>query len=139
MVHPTVAAKSMQELVKLIQASPKKFSMATPGIGTTPDLSATLLKLTTKLDYPTVLFNGVGPVVVALLGNQGSRHQSGLIVVEQVADTSRRTSVFADAGLVDDLRHAGDIGFYCRRKRVRRTAYRFHAGVEKQFFDVGPV
>ena len=69
-VHPTVAAKSMQELVKLIQASPKKFSMATPGIGTTPDLSAVLLKLTTKLDYPTVPFNGAGPVVVALLGNQ---------------------------------------------------------------------
>ena len=69
-VHPTVAAKSMQELVKLIQANPKKFSMATPGIGTTPDLSAVLLKLTTKLDYPTVPFNGAGPVVVALLGNQ---------------------------------------------------------------------
>lgn len=69
-VHPSVPAKSMQELVKLIQANPKKFSMATPGIGTTPDLSATLLKLTTKLDYPTVPFNGAGPVVVALLGNQ---------------------------------------------------------------------
>ena len=69
-VHPSVAAKSMQDLVKLIQANPKKFSMATPGIGTTPDLSAALFKLTTKLDYPTVPFNGAGPVVVALLGNQ---------------------------------------------------------------------
>jgi tripartite-type tricarboxylate transporter receptor subunit TctC len=69
-VHPSVAAKSMQELVKLIQASPKKFSMATPGIGTTPDLSAVLFKLTAKLDYPTVPYNGAGPVVVAILGNQ---------------------------------------------------------------------
>ena len=60
----------MQELVKFIQANPKKFSMATPGIGTTPDLSAVLLKLTTKLDYPTVPFNGAGPVVVTILGNQ---------------------------------------------------------------------
>jgi tripartite-type tricarboxylate transporter receptor subunit TctC len=69
-VHPSVPAKSMQDLVKLIQTNPKKFSMATPGIGTTPDLSAALLKLTTKLDYPTVPHNGAGPVVVAILGNQ---------------------------------------------------------------------
>lgn len=69
-VHPSLPAKSMQELVKLMQANPTKFSMATPGIGTTPDLSAVLFKLTTKLDYPTVPFNGAGPVVVALLGNQ---------------------------------------------------------------------
>lgn len=68
--HPTLPAKSMQELVKLIQAAPQKFSMATPGIGTTPDLSAVLFKLTTKFDFPTVPFNGAGPVVVAILGNQ---------------------------------------------------------------------
>lgn len=68
--HPSVPAKSMQELVKLIQSAPGKFSMATPGIGTTPDLSAVLFKLTTKLDFPTVPFNGAGPVVVAILGNQ---------------------------------------------------------------------
>ena len=68
--HPAVPVKSMQELVKFIQANPTKFTMATPGIGTTPDLSAVLLKLTAKLDYPTVPFNGAGPVVVAILGNQ---------------------------------------------------------------------
>jgi len=69
-VHPSVPAKSMQDLVKLIQSNPRKFSMATPGIGTTPDLGAALLRLTTKLDYPTVPHNGAGPVVVAILGNQ---------------------------------------------------------------------
>jgi len=68
--HPTLPAKSMQDLAKLVQASPGKWSMATPGIGTTPDLSAALFKLTTKLDYATVPFNGAGPTIVALLGNQ---------------------------------------------------------------------
>lgn len=68
--HPTLPAKSMQELVKLIQAAPQKFSMATPGIGTTPDLSAVLFKITTKFDFQTVPFNGAGPVIVAILGNQ---------------------------------------------------------------------
>ncbi len=69
-VNPAVPAKSMQELVKVMQTNPKKYSMATPGVGTTPDLSAALFRLATKLDYPTVPFNGAGPVVVAILGNQ---------------------------------------------------------------------
>lgn len=69
-VHPTIPAKSMKELLALVAADPKKFSVATPGIGTTPDLSAQLLKLTTKLDFVTVPFGGAGPAVGAVVGNQ---------------------------------------------------------------------
>jgi tripartite-type tricarboxylate transporter receptor subunit TctC len=68
--HPSVAAKSMPELIKLIQANPKKFSFATPGIGTTPDLAASLLKVVAKLDVTTVPFAGAGPAVTAVIGNQ---------------------------------------------------------------------
>jgi tripartite-type tricarboxylate transporter receptor subunit TctC len=69
-VHPTIAAKSMKDLLALIATDPKKFSVATPGIGTTPDLSAQLLKLTTKLDFITVPFGGAGPAVSAVVANQ---------------------------------------------------------------------
>jgi tripartite-type tricarboxylate transporter receptor subunit TctC len=69
-VHPTIAARSMKELLTLVAADPKKFSVATPGVGTTPDLSAQLLKLTTKLDFITVPFGGAGPAVGAVVGNQ---------------------------------------------------------------------
>lgn len=69
-VHPTIPAKSMKELLALVAADPKKFSVATPGIGTTPDLSAQLLRLTTKLDFVTVPFGGAGPAVGAVVGNQ---------------------------------------------------------------------
>lgn len=69
-VHPSIAAKSMKELLALVAADPKKFSVATPGVGTTPDLSAQLLKLTTKLDFITVPFGGAGPAVGAVVGNQ---------------------------------------------------------------------
>lgn len=69
-VHPTIAAKTMKELLALVSADPKKFSVATPGVGTTPDLSAQLLKLTTKLDFITVPFGGAGPAVGAVVGNQ---------------------------------------------------------------------
>ncbi|MDP1532280.1 MAG: tripartite tricarboxylate transporter substrate binding protein [Rubrivivax sp.] len=69
-IHPTIAAKSMKELLTLVSADPKKFSVATPGVGTTPDLSAQLLKLTTKLDFITVPFGGAGPAVGAVVANQ---------------------------------------------------------------------
>jgi tripartite-type tricarboxylate transporter receptor subunit TctC len=57
-------------MVKLVQAAGKKYSFATPGIGTTPDLSATLLRLTLKLDTTNVPYNGAGPAVAATVGNQ---------------------------------------------------------------------
>jgi tripartite-type tricarboxylate transporter receptor subunit TctC len=68
--HPSVAAKTMPELIKLILANPKKYSFATPGIGTTPDLAASLLKVTAKLDVTTVPCAGAGPAVTAVIGNQ---------------------------------------------------------------------
>jgi tripartite-type tricarboxylate transporter receptor subunit TctC len=68
--HPSVPAKTMAEVVKLVQAAGKKYSFATPGIGTTPDLSATLLRLTLKLDTTNVPYNGAGPAVAATVANQ---------------------------------------------------------------------
>ncbi len=69
-VHPSVTAKSMQELAKIIQSTPKKYSFATPGIGTAPDLSAALFKLTTKLDVATIPYHGAGPAIAAVIANQ---------------------------------------------------------------------
>src|SRR5258706_6496892 len=69
-VHPSVPAKSMQELIKVVQGATKKYSFAPPGIGTTPDLSAVIFRLTTKLDVATIPYNGAGPAVAAVIANQ---------------------------------------------------------------------
>ena len=69
-VHPSVPAKSMPELVKLVQTTGKKYSFATPGIGTTPDLAATLLRLTLHLEAATIPYNGAGPAIAATVANQ---------------------------------------------------------------------
>ena len=39
-VHPSIPAKSVKELVDLLKANPGKYTFASPGIGTTPHLSA---------------------------------------------------------------------------------------------------
>jgi tripartite-type tricarboxylate transporter receptor subunit TctC len=69
-VHPSLAAKSMQDLVALAKSNPRKYSIATPGVGTTPDLSAELLKMTTQVDVVRVPYGGAGPAVAAVVGNQ---------------------------------------------------------------------
>jgi tripartite-type tricarboxylate transporter receptor subunit TctC len=69
-VHPSVPAKTMQDLVGLAKSNPKKYNVATPGVGTTPDLGAELLKMTTHADIVRIPFGGAGPAVAAVLGNQ---------------------------------------------------------------------
>ena len=68
--HPSSPVKSISDLVKNAKANPGKYNIATPGIGTTPDLSARLLALTTKVDLTAVPYGGAGPAVSAVVGNQ---------------------------------------------------------------------
>ncbi len=62
-INPSIGAKSVKELIDLIKASPGKYNLAHPGIGTTPHLAGELFKLTNKLDLATVPFNGAGPAI----------------------------------------------------------------------------
>lgn len=68
--HASQPVKSMPELIELVKNNPKKYNIGTPGVGTTPDLSAELLRLTTKIDIVRVPYKGAGPAVAAVAGNQ---------------------------------------------------------------------
>jgi tripartite-type tricarboxylate transporter receptor subunit TctC len=70
LVHPSVPAKTLQELVALVRANPGKYSFAQPGTGTTPHLSGELFRITFKLDMVNIPFNGAGPALAAVVGNQ---------------------------------------------------------------------
>ena len=67
-VHPSVSAKSVKELIKMLRANPGKYGFASPGTGTTPHLSGELLKLSEKLDMVHVPFPGAGPAIQSTLG-----------------------------------------------------------------------
>src|SRR5258708_2242564 len=69
-VNPSVPAKTMKELIDAIHANPGKYSIATAGMGTTPDLAAELLRMTFKLDAVRVPFNGGAPSVQSVLQGQ---------------------------------------------------------------------
>jgi tripartite-type tricarboxylate transporter receptor subunit TctC len=68
--HSSQPVRSMTELIDSVKKDPRKYSMATPGIGTTPHISAHLLALDAKLDLVTVPYAGGGPSLAAVVGNQ---------------------------------------------------------------------
>lgn len=69
-VNPSVPAKSVKELIDLVKAHPTEYSYAQPAIGSTPHLSAELLKLTFGLDLVMIPFTSAGLAVNAVLTGQ---------------------------------------------------------------------
>jgi tripartite-type tricarboxylate transporter receptor subunit TctC len=67
-INPNFPAKTMQELIELIKKEPGKYSVASPGTGTTPSLSIEQLKQALNLNFVTVPFAGGNPLVQSLLG-----------------------------------------------------------------------
>ena len=62
-VHPSVPAQSVKELVALIRGNAGKYSYASPGVGTPPQLVGALFRLSLDLDLVHVPFTGGGPAI----------------------------------------------------------------------------
>jgi tripartite-type tricarboxylate transporter receptor subunit TctC len=60
--------KTMRELIDLMKTNPGKYSVASPGTGTTPSLSIEMLKQDFGLNFVTVPFAGGGPMIQSVLG-----------------------------------------------------------------------
>jgi tripartite-type tricarboxylate transporter receptor subunit TctC len=66
-VHPSVPAKSVKELVALAKARPGQLHYASPGAGTVQHLAAELFKLQAKVDMLHVPYKGSGQSIVDLI------------------------------------------------------------------------
>src|SRR4051812_9792078 len=69
-VHPSVAAKSVQELVALAKANPGKLTFGSGGVGSTPHLSVELFKSAAGIDAVHVPYKGGAPALNDLVGGQ---------------------------------------------------------------------
>ncbi len=67
-VNPSVPAHTVKELVALIRATPGKYSFASPGTGTPPQLVGSLFAHALNLDLVHVPFGGGEPAVEATVG-----------------------------------------------------------------------
>src|SRR3954463_9620385 len=69
-VHPSVAAQSVQELVALAKANPGKLTFGSGGVGSTPHLSVELFKSAAGFDAVHVPYKGGAPALNDLVGGQ---------------------------------------------------------------------
>ncbi len=67
-VHTSVPAKSVQELVSLIKTKPGQFNFASPGAGTSSAMGGILLRSLANLDFTIVHYKGAGPAMTELIG-----------------------------------------------------------------------
>jgi tripartite-type tricarboxylate transporter receptor subunit TctC len=68
LVHPSVPATNVKELVAWVKASPGRYSYAHAGLGTPGYLAGEMLKQAFGLDLVAVSFNGGGPAITATIG-----------------------------------------------------------------------
>ncbi|MFL6970847.1 MAG: Bug family tripartite tricarboxylate transporter substrate binding protein [Xanthobacteraceae bacterium] len=69
-VHPSVAARSVGELIALAKAQPGKLNYASPGSGTPPHLIGEMLKLKTGTEIVHVPYKGGGPSMQAVVAGE---------------------------------------------------------------------
>jgi tripartite-type tricarboxylate transporter receptor subunit TctC len=69
-VHPSLPANSVAELIALARRQPGRINYASAGIGTSPQMSVELLKSMAKIDLVHIPYKGSAPGVVDLLAGQ---------------------------------------------------------------------
>jgi tripartite-type tricarboxylate transporter receptor subunit TctC len=70
LVHPSVPAKTLPELIAFAKANPGKINMASAGIGTPPHMAGEQFKLAARINLVHVPYRGTGAAIADLLGGQ---------------------------------------------------------------------
>jgi len=70
MVHPGVAAKTMQELLALAKAHPGKINFGSAGQGSTSQLATELLKMMAGVNMTHVPYKGAGPALIGAVAGE---------------------------------------------------------------------
>jgi tripartite-type tricarboxylate transporter receptor subunit TctC len=116
-VHPSVPAKSVKELVALAKAKPDTLNFASGGNGSSPHLSGELFKIIAGIQITHIPYKSAGPGVTDLLGGHVQMMFAGPLALEQhikngrlralaVAD-KRRSSVLPDVPTISEAGFPG--------------------------------
>jgi len=69
-VHPSVPARSVKDLIALCKSRPGQLSYASGGNGSSQHLAGEMLKVMTRVDIVHVPYKGAAPALVDLIGGQ---------------------------------------------------------------------
>jgi tripartite-type tricarboxylate transporter receptor subunit TctC len=70
LVHPSVPAKTVPELIAYAKANPGKINVASAGNGSAPHMAAELFNVMAGINMVIVQYRGQGPALTDLLGGQ---------------------------------------------------------------------
>jgi tripartite-type tricarboxylate transporter receptor subunit TctC len=110
MVHPSVPAHSVKELIELAKARPGELNYATAGVGSFQHLASELFKLQTGVNIVHIPYKGGGPAMMDTIAGQAQINMASLIQVIPHAKSgklrllatsgSKRSSLFPDVPTV---------------------------------------
>ena len=66
-VHPSVKAENVRELIALLKANPNKYSFGSAGNGTSQHISGELFKIMSGTDMQHIPYKGSGPMIPDLI------------------------------------------------------------------------
>ena len=145
-VHPSVPASSVKELVALARAKPNALNFGSGGVGTPVHMAAELLKLQAKIQMVHVPYKGAGPAFADLIG--GHFHlmfptlqsvvphvKSGKVRLLAMT-TEKRSPAFPDTPTMDEAGVPGVIavawfGIHAPARTPRAIVDRLHAEAVK--------
>ncbi len=88
-VHPSVPAKSVQELVTYLKSQPGKLNYASSGSGAAAHLAGELFKSMTKTDMVHIPFKGAAPAITDVLAGRSQMIFATALSVKAHLDANR--------------------------------------------------
>jgi len=143
-VHPSVPARSVKELIAYAKANPGKLNYASPGNGTPSHLATEMFKKVAGVDLTHVPYKGSGPAIVDMLSGRTQLWIANAPVVLQhikagklraLATTSeRRPAVANDVPTLNEAGLAGYeadtwYGLFAPAKTAKPVLEKIHADV----------
>jgi tripartite-type tricarboxylate transporter receptor subunit TctC len=117
LVHPSVPAQSLKELIALAKAQPGHLHYASAGLGSSPHMSMELLKGMAGINVSHVPYKGTGPGLIDLLAGRVSAMMTNVLsAVPHIksgklralgVSGSKRSSVLADVPTIAEAGVAG--------------------------------
>ncbi len=117
-VHPSVPANNVAELIALLKSQPEKYAFGSAGVGTSQHISGELFKTMAGVKMQHIPYRGSGPMLTELLGGTLPMSFENIITVVPhikagklralAVTTAQRSSVAPD---VPTLAEAGLAGF----------------------------
>jgi len=88
-VHPSIPAKSVKELVDYLKSQPGKLNYASSGSGAAAHLAGELFKSMTKTDMVHIPFKGAGPAITDVLAGRSQMIFATALSVKAYIDSNR--------------------------------------------------